>query len=209
MDGPLPLIEAISKIKEGKRAKFDETLEVAVNLESKVKDLSVRGSVEAPNGLGRKVIICAFTNVKPADPDVIYGVEDLVQKFLDGEIKKCDVCVASKEAIPLVASKIGKILGRKRIMPDARFGTVAEDLNPIISSFKRGRMNFRSEKAGVGKAILHSAFGKVSFEAEALAENFKTLLKEIKAALPEKTSISRVYISPTMGESYEIKGGDY
>jgi large subunit ribosomal protein L1 len=169
----------------------------------------VRGSVEAPNGLGIRPIICAFTNTKPSDPDVIYGVEDLVQRFLDGSIKKCDVCLATREAIPLVASKIGKILGRKRIMPDARFGTVTDDLDPVIASFKKGRMNFRSEKAGVGRAIIHVPFGKVSFDTDALVENFRVLVKEIKSALPEKTNISSIFISPTMGGSVALKDGGY
>lgn len=169
----------------------------------------MRGSVEAPSGLGRKVIVCAFTKLKPNDGEVIYGLEDLIEKFQNGQIKKCDVCVATREAVPMVVSKIGKILGRKRIMPDARFGTVADDINPIIESYRKGRMNFRSDKAKQGRAIVHSSVGKVSFSVDSIVENFKALMSEIRNSLPEKTSIARVYITSTMGEAVEIKGSDY
>lgn len=197
--------EAISHMKNEKRAKFDETVEVCINLESKTKDVVSRGSVEAPSGLGRKVIIAVFCDGVPEGADY-YGGEELIQKFLDGSIKKCDVCISTRKYIPMVSSKIGKLLGRRRIMPDARFGTVTEDnkedISKVINSFKHGRMNFRANKN-----VIHGIIGKMSFDTKSLEENFETLIREIKATLPEKTSISRVYVAPTMGKSLEVKLG--
>ena len=200
------LEEAISSIQSGKKAKFDETLEVCVNLDGGKKEIAVRGSIEAPAGLGdRKLIFAVFCDEKLDNVDY-FGGEDLIQKFLSGEIKKCDVCICTRKYVPLVSSKIAKILGRRKIMPDARFGTVVDDslgeINRVVESFKRGRMNFRSNKN-----VVHGIFGKVSFGVSELVQNFNTLMREIKALLPEKSSISSVYIAPTMGKSLEVKVG--
>jgi len=194
--------EALNYIKTvEKRCKFDETVEISINLESKVKDLSVRGSVEAPKGLGRAVKIAVFSDNAPEG--VTYsGGEDLVQQFLNGSIKDCDVCISTRKYIPLVSSKIGKLLGRRRIMPDARFGTVTDEVDAVIASFKKGRMNFRSNKN-----VIHAILGKISFSNQDLRENFEVLLKEIMSALPEKASIKKMFIGATMGKSIEIKFG--
>jgi len=201
-----PVEEAIALLKSGKKAKFDETLEVSINLEAGRKEVTLRGSVEAPAGLGdRGLIFAVFCDEKIEDVNYCGG-EDLINKFLSGEIKKCDVCICTKKYFPLVSSKIGKILGRRRIMPDARFGTVTEDnreaLDKSINSFKKGRMNFR-----VNKNVVHTIIGKMSFETKDLVENFQTLIKEIKSVLPEKTSLGKIYLSPTMGGSVEVVTG--
>ena len=198
--------DSLKLLLEGKRAKFDETVEIAINLDTKLPDVAIRGFVEAPNGLGRNISIAVFCDSKL--DDVAYaGGDDLIEKFAKGEIKKCKVCIATKKYVPLISAKIGKILGRKRIMPDARFGTVVEDdsaLIKVVESFKKGRMNFRANKN-----VIHCILGKVSFDPQALEENFVTLIREISNLLPAKTRLGRSYLSSTMsGESFEVKVGN-
>jgi large subunit ribosomal protein L1 len=154
----------------------------------------------------RGLIFAVFCDEKIEGVDYCGG-EEIIQKFLSGDIKKCHVCICTKKYFPLVSSKIGKILGRRRIMPDARFGTVTEDnreaIEKAITSFKRGRMNFRANKN-----VVHSIIGKLSFDSKDLIENFNTLVREVRSMLPEKTSLGKIYVAPTMGSSVEVlKGG--
>ena len=198
--------DALAMLLEEKRAKFNETVEIAINLDTKLTDVPVRGFVDAPNGLGRDIPIAVFCDSK-IDGVAYCGGEELIEKFAKGEIKKCKVCIATKKYVPLISAKIGKILGRKRIMPDARFGTVVEDEPGILRTvecFRKGRMNFRANKN-----VIHCILGKVDFKADALEENFTTLIKEISGVLPPKTRIGSSYISSTMSKkSFEVKVGN-
>ena len=202
----MPIRDALARLREGKRAKFDETLEIAVNLETKLPDVPVRGSIEAPNGLNIKRKIVLFSDFKPDGVDYAGG-EELIEKFLTKEIKDCDVCIASRKYMPVISTKLGKILGKKRIMPDARFGTVTDDSEQevlkAVNSFKKGRMNFRANKK-----VIHAVIGKISMSDEHLEENFTTLIREIKSILPPKVQIGSSYLSATMSQgSLELKVG--
>ena len=204
--GPASFADAIAALKEGKRAKFDETVEIAINLDAKT-DLTVRGSLEAPNALGRDVKIAVFSDLK-LDNVTYSGGEDLIARFLSGEIKKCDTCISSRKYMPMVSTKIGKILGKKRIIPDARFGTVTEDdensIKRAVDSFKKGRMNFRANKN-----VIHAVIGKISLSDDKLEENFLCLVKEVKSLLPPKARIKEIMLSSTMFKgSLEVKAGN-
>jgi large subunit ribosomal protein L1 len=200
-------VDALRLLKEGKRAKFDETVEVAMNMDSKSNEVAIRGSIEAPHKIGRPVKIALFADIKPEGVEYAGG-EDLIDRFLKGDIKKCDVCIASRKYMPMISSKIGKILGRKRIMPDARFGTVTEDneqeIMRAINSFLNGRMNFRANKN-----VIHTVLGKISAQEHEIEENFQVLVREVKALLPPKTRIDTVHLSSTMSRgSISIKVGN-
>lgn len=192
--------EAISILKSQRMMKFNETVEVSINISAK-SAVSIRGFVKAPNALNRNIKIAAFTN-SSVEADY-FGVDDLIDKFSNGEIKKCDMCVSDKATLPSVVRKIGKILGRKRIMPDAKFGTVSDDVSSIVNDLRHGVMFYRSDKAGKFN-VVHSIIGKINMSDSELQENMNALISSIQSSMPEKSHIKSIYISKTMGDSVQV-----
>src|ERR671922_557917 len=169
-----PIAEAVKMIKERAKAKFDETIEVAMNLgvDPKHADQMVRGVVNLPNGTGRSVRVAVFAKgakadeAKAAGADVV-GAEDLVEKGNAGEIN-FDRCIATPDMMPLVG-RLGKVLGPRGMMPNPKVGTVTADIGPAVRAAKGGAVEFRVEKAG----LIHAGVGKASFTEQALVENIR------------------------------------
>ena len=201
--------EAVKLVKDRAKAKFDETIEIAMNLgvDPKHADQIVRGVVNLPNGTCRSVRVGVFARgakadeAKAAGADVV-GAEDLVEKVNAGQID-FDRCIATPDMMPLVG-RLGKVLGPRGLMPNPKVGTVTMDLTTAVAASKGGSVEFRVEKAG----IVHAAVGKVSFSAEKLAENIKAFADSVAKAKPagaKGTYIQRVAISSTMGPGVKIE----
>src|SRR5271167_2820302 len=167
-----PLADAIKMVKERAKAKFDETVEIAINLgiDPRHADQMVRGVVTLPNGSGRSVRVAVFARgakadeAKAAGADVV-GAEDLVEKVQAGDIS-FDRCIATPDLMPLVG-RLGKVLGPRGMMPNPKVGTVTMDVTTAVKGAKGGSVEFRVEKAG----IVQAGVGKASFTAEKLVEN--------------------------------------
>src|SRR6218665_431975 len=203
------LTEAVSLVKERAVAKFDETIEVAMNLgvDPRHADQMVRGVVTLPNGSGRTMRVAVFARgakadeAKAAGADIV-GAEDLVEKVTNGSID-FDRVIATPDMMPLVG-RLGKVLGPRGLMPNPKVGTVTMDLTTAVAASKGGSVEFRVEKAG----IVHAAVGKVSFSAEKLAENIKAFADSVAKAKPagaKGTYVQRVAISSTMGPGVKIE----
>lgn len=208
-DKPMfPLEEAIAKVRELGVAKFDETIEVTVNLgiDPKKGEQQVRGSVSMPAGLGKKVTVAVITNgdnLKIAEKEGadIVGAEELVEK-INGGFTDFDVLLATPDMMPKVA-KLGKVLGRKGLMPTPKAGTVVTDVAKGVKEQKAGKVEYKADKTGV----IHTVIGKKSFEAAKLKENFDALYDAIQKAKPSSVKgvyIKSVYLSPTMGPSVKV-----
>ncbi|HEV7337392.1 MAG TPA: 50S ribosomal protein L1 [Bosea sp. (in: a-proteobacteria)] len=204
-----PLAEAVAMIKDRASAKFDETVEVAMNLgvDPRHADQMVRGVCNLPNGSGRTLRVAVFARgakaeeAKKAGADIV-GAEDLVESVQKGEIN-FDRCIATPDMMGLVG-RLGKVLGPRGLMPNPRVGTVTMDLTNAVAASKGGSVEFRVEKAG----IVHAAVGKVSFDAEKLSENIKAFVDSVSKAKPagaKGTYIQRVAISSTMGPGVKIE----
>ncbi|WP_332690406.1 50S ribosomal protein L1 [Bosea sp. (in: a-proteobacteria)] len=204
-----PLAEAVAMIKDRASAKFDETVEVAMNLgvDPRHADQMVRGVCNLPNGSGRTLRVAVFARgakaeeAKKAGADIV-GAEDLVESVQKGEIN-FDRCIATPDMMGLVG-RLGKVLGPRGLMPNPRVGTVTMDLTAAVAASKGGSVEFRVEKAG----IVHAAVGKVSFDAEKLSENIKAFVDSVSKAKPagaKGTYIQRVAISSTMGPGVKIE----
>src|SRR6187397_2330662 len=173
-----PLADAIKMVKERAKAKFDETIEIAMNLgvDPKHADQMVRGVVTLPNGTGRSVRVGVFARgpkadeAKAAGADVV-GAEDLVEKVQAGQID-FDRCIATPDMMALVG-RLGKILGPRGLMPNPRLGTVTMDVKGAVTAAKAGQVEFRAEKAGV----VHAGIGKASFGDEQLLENARAFIE--------------------------------
>ena len=200
--------EAIKMVKERAKAKFDETIEIAMNLgvDPKHADQMVRGVVNLPNGTGRSVRVGVFARgakadeAKAAGADVV-GAEDLVEKVNGGEIN-FDRCIATPDMMGLVG-RLGKVLGPRGLMPNPRVGTVTMDVVTAVKGAKGGSVEFRVEKAG----IVHAGIGKASFTEKALAENVKAFVDAVVKAKPagsKGTYVKKVSISSTMGPGIKI-----
>src|SRR5881396_314340 len=171
-----PLADAIKMVKERAKSKFDETIEIAINLgvDPRHADQMVRGVVTLPNGTGRTLRVGVFARgakaeeAKAAGADVV-GAEDLVEKVQGGQID-FDRCIATPDMMPLVG-RLGKVLGPRGLMPNPKVGTVTNDLPAAIKAQKGGAVEFRVEKAG----IVQAGIGKASFTAEQLAQNIRAL----------------------------------
>src|SRR5512145_1574980 len=180
-----PLDQAVKMVKERAKAKFDETIEVAMNLgvDPRHADQMVRGVVALPNGSGRSVRVGVFARGAKADEaraagaDVV-GAEDLVEKVQGGAID-FDRCIATPDLMPLVG-RLGKVLGPRGLMPNPKVGTVTMDVAQAIKDAKGGAVEFRVEKAG----IVHAGVGKVSFSEAALVENIRALVDAVMKAKP-------------------------
>jgi large subunit ribosomal protein L1 len=204
-----PLAEAVKLIKARATAKFDETIEVAMNLgvDPRHSDQMVRGVVNLPNGSGRTVRVGVFARGAKADEaraagaDVV-GAEDLVEKVNGGEIN-FDRCIATPDMMPLVG-RLGKVLGPRGMMPNPKVGTVTMDITNAVKGAKGGSVEFRVEKAG----IVQAGIGKASFQEEQLVENIKALADAVQKAKPPGAKghyINRVAVSSSQGPGVKIE----
>jgi large subunit ribosomal protein L1 len=197
------LDEALALVKEFANAKFDETVDVALNLgiDPAKSDQQVRGSTVMPNGTGKKVRVAVFTQGKNADAareagaDIV-GMEDLAEKVKAGQLD-FDVVVASPDAMRVVG-QLGQILGPRGLMPNPKVGTVTPDVAGAVKNAKAGQVRYRVDKAG----IVHCTIGKASFTPAALKENLLALIADVqkhKPATSKGVYLQRVSLSSTMG----------
>ncbi|HXM31539.1 MAG TPA: 50S ribosomal protein L1 [Xanthobacteraceae bacterium] len=204
-----PVDEAVKLVKERAKAKFDETIEVAMNLgvDPRQTDQNVRGVVNLPNGSGRSARVAVFAKgakaeeAKKAGADIV-GAEDLAEKVNAGQID-FDRCIATPDMMPLVG-RLGKVLGPRGLMPNPKVGTVTNDLPAAIKAQKGGAVEFRVEKAG----IVQAGIGKASFTAEQLAQNIRALADAVAKSKPsgvKGTFIKKVAISSTMGPGVRVE----
>ena len=203
-----PLEDAVKMLKERATAKFDETVEVAMNLgvDPRHADQMVRGVVSLPNGTGRSARVAVFARgekaeeAKKAGADLV-GAEDLVAQVQGGQID-FDRCIATPDMMPLVG-RLGKVLGPRGLMPNPKVGTVTNDVTAAVKDAKGGAVEFRVEKAG----IIHAGIGKASFEAPALVANIRAFADAVQKARPagaKGTFVQRVAITSTMGPGLKI-----
>jgi large subunit ribosomal protein L1 len=206
-----PLLDAIKLAKSNARAKFDETIEISMNLgiDPRHADQMVRGLVGLPNGTGKTVRVGVFARgakaeeAEAAGADVI-GAEDLAEKIQAGDIQ-FDRCIATPDMMALVG-RLGKILGPRGLMPNPRLGTVTMDVRGAITAAKAGQVEFRAEKAG----IVHAGIGKASFEDDKLLENAKVFADAIVKAKPtgaKGTYVQKVAVSSSMGPGVRVDVG--
>ncbi|MGQ3673091.1 50S ribosomal protein L1 [Xanthobacter sp. TB0136] len=203
------LDEALKLLKERTTAKFDETVELAINLgvDPRHADQMVRGVCLLPNGSGRTVRVAVFARgakadeAKAAGADIV-GAEDLLETIQGGTID-FDRCIATPDLMPLVG-RLGKVLGPRGLMPNPKVGTVTMDVKGAVEAAKGGAVEFRVEKAG----IIHAGIGKASFDAEKLAENIRAFADAVVKAKPagaKGTYVQRVAISSTMGPGLKVE----
>jgi len=206
-----PITDAVKLVKERAKAKFDETIEIAMNLgvDPRHADQMVRGVVSLPNGTGRTQRVAVFARgakadeAKAAGADIV-GAEDLVERVQSGNID-FDRCVATPDLMPLVG-RLGKVLGPRGLMPNPKVGTVTMDVTSAIKGAKGGSVEFRVEKAG----IIHAGVGKVSFATDKLVENIKAFADAVQKAKPAGAKgqyINRVAVSSTMGLGVKVEPG--
>tara|TARA_B100001778_G_scaffold283216_1_gene249087 strand:+ start:640 stop:1344 length:705 start_codon:yes stop_codon:yes gene_type:complete len=202
------LSEAVKMVKERATAKFDETIEIAMNLgvDPRHADQMVRGVVNLPNGTGRTVRVAVFARgakadeAKAAGADVV-GAEELVEAVQGGNID-FDRCIATPDMMPLVG-RLGKVLGPRGMMPNPKVGTVTMDVKAAVEASKGGAVEFRVEKAG----IVHAGVGKASFDAAALEENIRAFADAVVKAKPAGAKgnyVKRLALSSTMGPGVKI-----
>jgi large subunit ribosomal protein L1 len=202
------LDEAVKLVKERATAKFDETVEVAMNLgvDPRHADQMVRGVCVLPNGSGRTLRVGVFARgakaeeAKKAGADVV-GAEDLVE-IVNGGTIDFDRCIATPDMMPLVG-RLGKVLGPRGMMPNPKVGTVTMDIATAVAAAKGGSVEFRVEKAG----IVHAGIGKASFPAEKLSENIKAFVDAVAKAKPagaKGTYLERMAISSSMGPGVKV-----
>lgn len=202
------LAEAVKLVKGNASSKFDETIEVAVNLgvDPRHADQMVRGTVSLPHGTGKTLRVAVFAKgdkaaeAEAAGADVV-GAEDLMERMQGGDLN-FDRCIATPDMMAIVG-RLGKVLGPKGLMPNPKLGTVTMDVKGAIEAAKAGQIEYRVEKAG----IVHAGVGKASFSEEALAENVSTLINALNRAKPsgaKGTYMKRVSISSTMGPGVRV-----
>ncbi|NLH80316.1 MAG: 50S ribosomal protein L1 [Phyllobacteriaceae bacterium] len=202
------LEEAVKLVKEKASAKFDETVEISMNLgvDPRHADQMVRGVCNLPNGTGKSVRVAVFARgakadeAKAAGADIV-GAEDLLAEIQGGKID-FDRCIATPDLMPLVG-RLGKILGPRGLMPNPKVGTVTMDVTKAVGDAKGGAVEFRAEKAG----IVHAGVGKVSFSLEALMQNIVAFAEAVHKAKPtgaKGTYVQRVAVSSTMGPGLKV-----
>jgi len=203
-----PLPDAIGLVKGNARAKFDETVEISMNLgiDPRHADQMVRGLVSLPNGTGKTVRVGVFARgakaeeARAAGADVV-GAEDLAEKIQGGEIA-FDRCIATPDLMALVG-RLGKILGPRGLMPNPKLGTVTMDVKGAITAAKGGQVEFRAEKAG----IVHAGVGKASFGQDKLLENIRAFVDAIQKAKPtgaKGTYVQKVSLGSSMGPGVRV-----
>nr|CRH06690.1 50S ribosomal subunit protein L1 [Candidatus Magnetococcus massalia] len=204
----LPLEEAVALVKECATAKFDETVELSVNLgvDPRHADQMIRGSVSLPKGTGKEVRVLVFAKgdkaeeAKAAGADVV-GADDLLEKIQGGWMD-FDRVVATPDVMGVVG-RLGKILGPRGLMPNPKLGTVTMDVTKVIKEIKAGQVAFRVEKAG----IIHAGVGKASFSADDLKENITSMIEQLRKMKPSSikgTYMKKITISSTMGPGVKV-----
>lgn len=202
------LDEAVALIKGAAKAKFDETIELALNLgvDPRHADQMVRGVVELPHGTGKTVRVAVFAKADKAEEarkagaDIV-GAEDLAEK-IQGGFMDFDRCIATPDMMGVVG-RLGKVLGPRNLMPNPKLGTVTPNVTEAVRAAKAGQVQFRVEKAG----IVHAGVGKASFDAAKLAENIKAFVDAINKAKPsgaKGTYIKKVSVASTMGPGVKL-----
>jgi large subunit ribosomal protein L1 len=204
-----PIDEALALVKEFAKAKFAESVDVAVNLgiDASKSDQQVRGSTVMPHGIGKSVRVAVFTSGKNQDAaraagaDIV-GLEDLAEKVKGGEIN-FDVVVASPDAMRVVG-QLGQILGPRGLMPNPKVGTVTPNVADAVKNAKAGQVRYRSDKAGV----VHCTIGKANFEPAKLKENLSALLQDLHKAKPAASKgifLKKISVSSTMGPGVPVE----
>lgn len=207
------LAEAVKLIKQNAKAKFDETIEVALNLgvDPRHADQMVRGTVNLPHGTGKSLRVAVFAKgdkaeeAKKAGADVV-GADDLAQAVQNGEID-FDRCIATPDMMPVVG-RLGRVLGPRGLMPNPKLGTVTPNVAEAVEAAKGGQVQFRVEKAG----IIHGGVGKASFDEAKLAENIKAFVDAVARAKPsgaKGTYMKRIAVSSTMGAGLHLDVGAF
>ncbi len=206
------IVEALNVLKEKSSVKFDEGVDIAMNLgiDTKQSDQNIRGMVSLPHGTGKKCVVAVFakgpkaTEAKEAGADIV-GDDDLVANILKGQIN-FDRCIATPDMMAMLG-KVAKILGPKGLMPNPKLGTVTMDVKGAVEKAKAGQVEYRAEKAGV----VHAGVGKLSFGVEKLSENIKTFIDAIQKAKPatsKGTYIKKITLSTTQGVGLKIDLSD-
>ena len=204
----LTVEDAVKLVKQAASAKFDETVEIAMNLgvDPRHADQMVRGVVALPNGTGKTVRVAVFARgakadeAKAAGADIV-GAEDLMETIQQGNIN-FDRCIATPDLMPLVG-RLGKILGPRNLMPNPKVGTVTMDVKAAVEGAKGGEVQFKVEKAGV----IHAGVGKVSFDEAKLAQNIRAFVDAVAKARPtgaKGTYVKKVSVSSTMGPGVSV-----
>ncbi len=204
----LSVEDAVALIKKAASAKFDETIEIAMNLgvDPRHADQMVRGVVQLPNGTGKTVRVAVFARgakadeAKAAGADIV-GAEDLMESIQQGNIN-FDRCIATPDMMPIVG-RLGKILGPRNLMPNPKVGTVTMDVKTAVEAAKGGEVQFKVEKAGV----IHAGVGKVSFDEAKLAENIRAFVDAVSKARPSGAKgayLRKVSLSSTMGPGVAV-----
>jgi len=204
-----PLADAIALVKSISKAKFDETVEMSMNLgiDPRHADQMVRGLTNLPNGTGKTVRVGVFARGAKAHEALssgadVVGAEDLMEKIQAGEIN-FDRCIATPDMMGIVG-RLGKILGPRGLMPNPKLGSVTQDVAAAVKAAKAGSIEFRAEKAG----IIHAGVGKASFDADKLVENIKAFTDAVQKAKPPGAKghfINRIALSSTMGPGVKIE----
>ncbi|MFQ6553484.1 50S ribosomal protein L1 [Aestuariibius insulae] len=200
--------EAVALVKDNAKAKFDETVEVAMNLgiDPRHADQMVRGKVSLPNGTGKDVRVAVFARgdkadeAKAAGADIV-GAEDLMETVQGGEIN-FDRCIATPDMMPIVG-RLGKVLGPRNLMPNPKVGTVTMDVKEAVEAAKGGEVQFKAEKNGV----VHAGIGKTSFDAKKIEENLLAFVDAVSKAKPsgsKGTYMKKVSLSSTMGPGVTV-----
>ncbi len=206
---PLALAEAIALLKSAPKTKFDETVDIAINLgiDPAQSDQNVRGIVPMPNGVGKTIRVAVFARDKSAEEakkagaDIV-GAEDLVEAIKKGAIN-FDRCIATPDMMGLVGS-VAKILGPRGLMPNPKLGTVTPKVGDAVKTTKSGQVEFRTEKNG----IIHAGVGKISFSEKALEENIRALIGAVRQLKPADLKghyLKKVSLSTTMSPSIKIE----
>jgi large subunit ribosomal protein L1 len=202
------IADAVSLVKRNAKAKFDETIELSMNLgvDPRHADQNVRGVIDLPNGTGKSIRVAVFAKGDKADEAMaagadIVGADDLAEEVQKGNID-FDRCISTPDMMPVVG-RLGKILGPRGMMPNPKLGSVTQDVAAAIQSAKGGQVEYRVEKAG----IVHAGIGKASFSEESLLENVRTLVVAVNKARPSGVKgsyIKRISLSSTMGPSVTL-----
>jgi len=201
--------DALSLLKDMPKAKFEESVDVSINLgvDPRKSDQNVRGSTVLPNGTGKKVRVAVFAQganadaAKAAGADFV-GFEDLAEEIKKGNMD-FDVVIASPDAMRIVG-QLGQILGPRGLMPNPKVGTVTPDVAGAVKNAKAGQVRYRTDKAG----IIHCTIGKVSFEVEALRQNLEALLADLNKAKPSTAKgvyMKKITVSSTMGPGIPVE----
>jgi large subunit ribosomal protein L1 len=204
-----PIAEALALVKECATAKFDESIDIAVNLgvDARKSDQVVRGSVVLPAGTGKSIRVAVFAQgekaeaARAAGADVV-GFEDLAERIKGGSID-FDLCIATPDAMRVVG-QLGQILGPRGLMPNPKVGTVTMDVTTAVKNAKAGQVQYRTDKGG----IIHATIGRASFTVEALQQNLGALVEALQKAKPAASKgiyLRRVAVSSTMGGGVRVE----